>query len=61
MSCGGFHELLRMGLRGRPVADPKMLLAPIVKDFNVFEQCERNKRTSARRQGNRVKECVTTG
>jgi hypothetical protein len=28
-----------MGLRGRPVANPGMPPAPVVKDFDVFEQC----------------------
>src|SRR4051794_37069662 len=28
-----------MGLSGRPVADPGMPPAPIVEDFDVFEQC----------------------
>src|SRR5919112_5498395 len=38
LSCGGFHEHLCMGLSRRPVADPGMPPAPMVKDFDVFEQ-----------------------
>ena len=38
LSGGLFHKHVRMGLNGCPVTDRRMPPAPVVEDFDVFEQ-----------------------
>jgi hypothetical protein len=60
LSCGSFEEQFCMGLGWRPVADAG--LPPFVIKADPYHALARRENVSyPRHQGNRVKECVTTG